>query len=521
MFADHQSKISVWKCKDDTLITINGGTLIYNNQSYKLFLVGQNAAYAKLPNGDCRYIINSGTDEITLVDWVKGSAFLTATVKQPEPPKPIKKNILHAPLGKIRPLAQTAQTKSDPIEEKNREFNLMGKNERYPEIFFHNGKKYKTHWIGPDAFWISWENACWFFIMPTHNTFHAFHHTPNAFYAKAQIISTTNIGCQTDHPADSDLVANDLIFEKLFHKIKRNAENIIEDEPSLKKRKLSTDKIPTTEVINEIIWSEPYAKFQYAFERYQILTETNTTNDLEHSAEKEAEWISLDKIAMSHESTANYAEALDFYTQALEIKKSSNKALPLTVSFENIARINFLLNNKTKALEYSKKAFEIQQTNYGYRTAMALNNISIIHKETGTFLEALKTQTEAYKILSKFFGKEHIKTTTYLHNVARTFELLKNFDSAEKIHMKALELNKNNTDTHRLYAVSSAIKLSTSYENQEKYDLAIKFQKQAYDMILNIIEHDHPTTMTIFNKITELYKKIGRDDELTDIYDKA
>lgn len=91
--------------------------------------------------------------------------------------------------------------------------------------------------------------------------------------------------------------------------------------------------------------------------------------------------------------------------------------------------------NFSKALKVSQQLFQQSQAHFGQdhpATASALNNMGLMQKLLGDFIEARKHYTAALRIYAKVVGRDHASYAMTLHNLASLNKAQVHFDTSLK-----------------------------------------------------------------------------------------
>jgi tetratricopeptide (TPR) repeat protein len=111
---------------------------------------------------------------------------------------------------------------------------------------------------------------------------------------------------------------------------------------------------------------------------------------------------SLRKIGMIWEKRGDLAEALKFYTQALDLINLKKYPLEAGRIYMNIGWLHNRNGDYDKAMDFCTRALEIfRQKKSDYETALALDNLAVIHEFRGQWNQAKRCNKEGILLMEK------------------------------------------------------------------------------------------------------------------------
>jgi len=146
-----------------------------------------------------------------------------------------------------------------------------------------------------------------------------------------------------------------------------------------------------------------------------------------------------------HYLSGDYKNALDAYSQALEIAEQRNDRLTLASCLNNIGVIYDESKNLKKALEYYRRALELAEEMKDYeKIATYLNNIGIIHFQTKSFDKSLDFFQRSLEIGKKYEYK--IIVEMCLINIGDYYNNKKDYEKSLVYMRQALKVSKEVKD---------------------------------------------------------------------------
>lgn len=152
----------------------------------------------------------------------------------------------------------------------------------------------------------------------------------------------------------------------------------------------------------------------------------------------------------------NYMKALEYYEEALAIKKKAFKFTnpEMASSYNNIASVYYRQGDYLKALKEYRKALRLDEKFYGTNhpdIARDYNNIGLVYSEQGYNFKALDYHSKALSIRKKVLGVDHLDTASSYNNIGTIFYHLRYYPEALKNFKKALKILRINFENDNPY----------------------------------------------------------------------
>src|ERR1700757_3097058 len=114
-------------------------------------------------------------------------------------------------------------------------------------------------------------------------------------------------------------------------------------------------------------------------------------------------------IGSIYSDKGNYAEALDYFSKALTLRREINNKQGIASSLNNMGIVYWKQGSFVKALDSYFTALPIaEEINHKQLMALLYNNIGIIYKAQGNLIKGLNYYTKALKIREELNDKQGI-----------------------------------------------------------------------------------------------------------------
>ena len=228
------------------------------------------------------------------------------------------------------------------------------------------------------------------------------------------------------------------------------------------------------------------------------------------------EAFSLNKLGLIHNKLGDHKKALDFYNQALNLRKAIGDQRGEASTIENIAEFYDSTRKKDLALDFLQQALSIHRTT-GNRLLewQTLNYIGNIYKDLSNPQKALEFYNDALSIC-RTLG-DRIATAEVLNNLGQAYFLLKERDKAISHYLEALSLNERGDDSYQIVILTNVgdfyLDLDTSWQKAlDYYNQALRHSRTLGDR-----EREFQTIV----KIGNAYSRSGQAAKAIDWYEQV
>ncbi len=148
---------------------------------------------------------------------------------------------------------------------------------------------------------------------------------------------------------------------------------------------------------------------------------------------------SLNNIGQIYERQGKYDEAIDYYSQSLEIDEENNNVNGMAVTIGNIGWIYERKGNFGEAKKYFDRGLEIsEESGDQANIASALNNIGWIYEKQGNYAAAIEHFTRGLKMNEEIGDKSGVALT--LNNIAMIYNNQEDYDNTIKYAIRSLRM---------------------------------------------------------------------------------
>ncbi len=204
----------------------------------------------------------------------------------------------------------------------------------------------------------------------------------------------------------------------------------------------------------------------------------------------------------------SYDEAISAFLISAELFKKMNEKTSLAVAYNNIAILNEEMKYHSKAIQYYKKAIELNLATENY-TGLAGNysNLGNSYRESDSLDLAFKSYKKGLKISEQINNQEKL-ASTYL-NLGNFYKEQNNLKDAFTLYEKALAICKSeDIDFGKMIVYAN---MGQAYEQKGNYNKAIAYHDSSYNISneLNIPR----IKAEILHSYVSLYQKMNRYDK--------
>ncbi|CAF3317902.1 unnamed protein product [Rotaria socialis] len=246
-------------------------------------------------------------------------------------------------------------------------------------------------------------------------------------------------------------------------------------------------------------------KFNKAEEVYDILIDQAITNQEKAHIYHQLGWTT--------DAQGKYADAIAFYTQAIEIKQvifSPNDA-GLAASYTGIGLAYDKMDDYLNALSSHQKAIEIYEQSSPSNNphlATSYDNIGVVYSKIGDHSNALLFHQKALKIRQKILPNNHPDFADSYNNIGLLYDNMGDYASALTFHRKALEIYQKTLPSDHPNLGTSHNNIGLVYFKMNDHPNALSFYERALDIQLCSLSKNHPNIRSLRKNIELIKKKI-------------
>jgi len=211
---------------------------------------------------------------------------------------------------------------------------------------------------------------------------------------------------------------------------------------------------------------------------------------------------------------ARYEEANDCFikAQAIYRAKPEAKQVELAEIYHNRAVVYSEQQNYEKALFMFENALAIKEEMLGKdnpNTATTYGGIGIVYLKQERFDDALNQFLKALAIFEKKYGKYHPDTVNAYNNIAIVKLAQNKYFDALEYHYKVLAVEKKRWGDNATETALSKENIALVYGALGRYNDAITLYLQAYQVLVDKLGAEHPSTRKCLYSLRNDYNLSG------------
>ncbi len=214
-------------------------------------------------------------------------------------------------------------------------------------------------------------------------------------------------------------------------------------------------------------------KYQQALEIYQLIYRVSENSNQSLSL-KIGE--TLHSIGAVYNKLADYPQALEYYQQAVKLRRQINDQKGVGISLNSIGGVYFFQGNYNQALDYWQQALEIrQELGDLVRVGRTQNNIAGIYLNQAKYSQALEYYQQALQTFKKLENLQG--EAAVINNIGLIYQKLGQYEKSLELFQKALAIHRK---TRNKKDEGDALNnIGITYKLQKKYDEALAYYQQA------------------------------------------
>jgi tetratricopeptide (TPR) repeat protein len=267
-----------------------------------------------------------------------------------------------------------------------------------------------------------------------------------------------------------------------------------------------------------------------------------------------SKWLSINKKGMQAFKERDFKSAENYYLHAINEARNSNLGPELSATMNNLGLLKIELGMSEEAEGLINESLKLRLQYYGINhryVAQSYNNLARVYESTFRIEESIdlyvktikiyETLGARYKILlartlinlstvqlliedldvaqlnliralsiAKEFSEDNAVSLSAMHNLATLFTQRGNFDEAEKIYLRLIDIRRNNKGDNSISYARVLNNLAVLYKKQCKYELAYPYLLEALNIWENSKSTDYSNFAKAYHNQGELLKAKGK-----------
>lgn len=257
----------------------------------------------------------------------------------------------------------------------------------------------------------------------------------------------------------------------------------------------------------------------------EVLARITEAVHSEFGEQPEDRALLLDRTGRIYGSLGLYDEARPMLEEALRIRRDVLEAQDprIAESLFNLAYLLRRMGEDAGAEPLLREALNIQQR-YGFEhrtTIRGLNNLAAMLEARGDYDEAEALYRRTLDLKRNLYGDEHFEVALALNNLGVVLLKRNELNQAEPLLRESLALSRAllRSDHPKVGAILQ--NLAVIVESREDYDSAERFHREALIIKVSQLGDKHPSVATGFNNLAFCLQATGKFEEAEDLYRKA
>ena len=239
------------------------------------------------------------------------------------------------------------------------------------------------------------------------------------------------------------------------------------------------------------------------------------------------EWIGnfYNSIGCIYKDLTDYSEALKYFNMALFTIENlySKRSLEYSYILNSLGNYYIEVGNFSEALKCAQQALEIQESQNGDISDIALSNHTIggVLFNLRKFPDALEYYYKALNIWEKEFGPNDSRVASSYNCIAGIYDSLGNYSKSLEYRFLSLDIRKKIlVDNHPDIAIS-LLNVGGQYYNLRDYNKALAYQTHALDLFRKTFPEEHRFFAVTYDNIGKTYLKLNKIDTAFVLFKKA
>ena len=221
--------------------------------------------------------------------------------------------------------------------------------------------------------------------------------------------------------------------------------------------------------------------------------------------------FSLQKIGMCYSMLGKNELALNYDLEALELGEKYYNDSMLISLLDRVAEDYCSLNSYENALEYYTRSLDITKICNGtddYDYAISIDNVASCYSSLGDYVNALEYYQLAFDFYKKIEDKNHSDYASCLNNIGLCYFLLGEYPEALSYFQQLLAIGE--VEGKQTLSYASCLNYNgICYEHLGDYSKAIECHQQALEIREKSLGKEHPDYAASLVNISNCYSSLG------------
>ena len=185
------------------------------------------------------------------------------------------------------------------------------------------------------------------------------------------------------------------------------------------------------------------------------------------------------------------------------------------ISYECLGNYYNTKGEYDKALEYLTRSVNIQIEYVGEHhpdVASCYNTIGWVYSNMGQYDKSIENYEKSLRLNQELYGEYHSNTAWSYHNIGLVYFYKKDYDKALFYHKKALSIRKTVWQDQHEEVAWSYNNVGNSHYCLKQFNEALENYNESYQILLSVLGEDHPNTIIVKDKISEIQAKIAEQE---------
>ncbi len=233
----------------------------------------------------------------------------------------------------------------------------------------------------------------------------------------------------------------------------------------------------------------------------------------------------LEDISITHHRMGQYAKALEYRMEALEVQKKNKSSLMTQINANlNLGALYYDISDYTKSLQYGLIALELSLSDPNQvktTTADIYENVGNCYKSLGQYEKAIQYLEKTMSIRNEIFGDSHYKIANTYQNLASCYTQLGRKEEMIDAYEKSYAMRQETLGESHIRTIEGLKHLGIGYLDIEDFEKAESLLLEALDQENARYGESHIQIAMTLNNLGQLNRRKGNYDKGIEYGQKA
>jgi tetratricopeptide (TPR) repeat protein len=204
--------------------------------------------------------------------------------------------------------------------------------------------------------------------------------------------------------------------------------------------------------------------------------------------------------AYIHKTTLCYDKSKECFLKCLKYIRIHKKE-DLQLSLVEMGNICHLQKSYSEAIKFYTEAYNMKKTKIDIINSGITYSMAVCYADTRDYEKAISKLQECLELRKSFFGDSHPSVAEVLYTLVSVFIKTDSLENCEKLSKEALDIRRTDAIIHPEEFADSYAQVGEVYYIKKQFDLAYSSYKESYNIRKRVLGPSHIDTINVLDSM--------------------